>query len=823
MTNGDLRHDSKFLLRCCRMAGTLANRFETLSTRFPLLRLVAVRVPESLSRVPILQDGNEIYEDLGNCYPDVRGRFTHQSLDQDDFQDEESHQSGNLTLYLHLPCFSFPMWHFPDSSPAAKNGFWEIWLHRDYGRDPKSKSMEILDPADQLACLESYNQVLNDAAEFGKQVSPILKWQEWPFLETTSWAPGFLFMDGFDVNGKMVWWLLLLLCMQRHRVVQSNINHLLNPDEKFYGNSERFDPHELWIVDEIGGLSAEFLAHTQSRLEELLKEVEKSPDVMNPVTPSTSAENERWLPSVLDPTPNEVKALVERSQRLAKLCEQYDQRLAGQPVKDIFDTPEMLTTLLRFADSLNSLANWNVGHEPLVCDPNPIDEIAGWPPDCFASYPCDIHRCVKTIYDRLETVIPFARQIRWICGGSEPRLIVWYEKDQLEAVASRFRRDVTAHTRFSSSLIVDSYANGLQSKRQKGSEIPQEMSDVLCSYDIPPENGMRLLAISTHRKQLAMKGEWVYETHGEEENHITIEVSDDLMFPALPLATDIVGDELENTFSTVSEILYSSGEIIEILSLDDKGIRLVDDGFGVRHLVMDLTRLPGYRGYSVPANPKKPYPEKLLERDVFNRALHLEASEGIRLVDGSDPVELLEAFEEYKAGHERGDIRCDFKTYAVHRYGNFIRAIGLADSSSNQAIGTESPKHGIQVDAIAGESMLSGERNQAEVSNVNSHPNGDKNRSTDIDGDDEKNAKKTPTQLKVERDDELLSYFLECQEPRPTYPDLLDWLDARRVEREWPLLESSSSVGDALRRAWKRKNPETPWPIDGRGKNNKRK
>ncbi|WP_146394650.1 hypothetical protein [Planctomycetes bacterium CA13] len=76
---------------------------------------------------------------------------------------------------------------------------------------------------------------------------------------------------------------------------------------------------------------------------------------------------------------------------------------------------------------------------------------------------------------------------------------------------------------------------------------------------------------------------------------------------------------------------------------------------------------------------------------------------------------------------------------------------------------------------------------------------------------------KGPQELRDERDDALLDRFGVDSKKHPSYPDLAKWLETVSATNDWTPIEASS-MRDALRRAWGRRNFGLPWPFDGRGK-----
>ncbi|QEG00195.1 hypothetical protein Mal15_42640 [Stieleria maiorica] len=85
------------------------------------------------------------------------------------------------------------------------------------------------------------------------------------------------------------------------------------------------------------------------------------------------------------------------------------------------------------------------------------------------------------------------------------------------------------------------------------------------------------------------------------------------------------------------------------------------------------------------------------------------------------------------------------------------------------------------------------------------------------------NSPKSAAELRIERDNALLNYFLKEKDEQPTNGELKDWLANIGGDKGWELLDSETGIAGALRRAWARQNPESPkWPFDRRGRPKKK-
>lgn len=253
-------------------ADLLANRFDELSSHYPMLRLVSARRPKSFDSVSCEQN---VWEgELIGTHPDVKGRYAHQMA----FSQEPA-RTNSGRLELPSPSMRFPYWLFDADDQVWKHGYWAMWLHRDFGRKPGNEA-GVANPQEQLACLEAYLLAFESAAYFAREVSDLLEWPKWVFEHEDNSCRS----HHPEASTQVLTWLILLLGYSPTR-----------RDPRFHDNSHstietgEMNHHAIITLDLIHDLGLDSSRLLRSIKHQLAECPEPTED--GPVAPSTWRHN----------------------------------------------------------------------------------------------------------------------------------------------------------------------------------------------------------------------------------------------------------------------------------------------------------------------------------------------------------------------------------------------------------------------------------------------------------------------------------------------------------------------------------------------------
>lgn len=182
---------------------------------------------------------------------------------------EDDPYGGKVVSIVSFPMFSFPVWNIGRLVPESETVRpWEMWLYRDFGRDPM-KRVEIPDAPEQLKCLEAFAEPLREAGAMMLQNQDEIELPEWWSAAIKRFPrPDGMVGDYYGPGG--VWLFALFL-------LGGGIETESRPRRESVGKS----PIRLRIVRDVGVESAKLLRRLPSRTH--LKTSQSSPVAGGPV------------------------------------------------------------------------------------------------------------------------------------------------------------------------------------------------------------------------------------------------------------------------------------------------------------------------------------------------------------------------------------------------------------------------------------------------------------------------------------------------------------------------------------------------------------